>query len=99
MRPGTGHLLNQHYLNTMFPLEAEVRDRETGGFMDMRVEVMGERTGEVEEGYVGVLFGDGDGDERDGVGILGGRGGVMRNARVRDYSRLWLYKDGRVPED
>lgn len=45
-RPGSGHLLNQHYLNAMFPLDDEGRVMETNKFMEMAVNIANHETGE-----------------------------------------------------
>ncbi|KAF1975232.1 hypothetical protein BU23DRAFT_503818, partial [Bimuria novae-zelandiae CBS 107.79] len=110
IRPGTGHLLNQHYLNSIFPLDQNMRVREHNSFMDMNVRFTSDGAMErVREGYVEMLLG---GEEAMDGAIVKDRGnGVSDLARswpvaarrvtprVRDCSRLWLYRNGGSPED
>ncbi|RYP62855.1 hypothetical protein DL771_009549 [Monosporascus sp. 5C6A] len=101
--PTGGHQFSQHYLNGMFPL---ARDESTGKFvgcadsnefMDTVVEV----------GEVGVSGGmrDAEALEAAGVTVHGSfykpleediRDGKVR---VKDLSRLWLYRNGRSPPE
>ncbi|KAI9372603.1 hypothetical protein BJX61DRAFT_542545 [Aspergillus egyptiacus] len=66
VRPGTGHLLNQHYLDHIFTLGPDNRVLDSNDFMDMEM-------GASEPG--------------------------SQRRRVKDVSRLWLYRNGRSPED
>lgn len=93
-----GHLLCQHYLNAMFPLE---RDRGTGellGCADTNAFMEGEVT-------VGAARGEGGGDEEQqqeapgspGFGMLGREGADSMTRKVKELSRLWQYRNGRSP--
>lgn len=75
-RKGTGHLLNQHYLNAMFPLDENMRVLERNKFMDMEVSPLSNGTGGgVLAAYADGLLGNGNGagggptakDQQDGV--------------------------------
>ncbi|KAL1604070.1 hypothetical protein SLS60_005662 [Paraconiothyrium brasiliense] len=95
MRPGTGHLLNQHYLNAMFPLDKDLRVDEDNEFMETRVDIL--RDGgedNVMEGSVGVLLGNGEG-QAESVR----RREMGKKAKVKYFSRLWEYRNGKSPED
>ncbi|CEL05598.1 hypothetical protein ASPCAL06716 [Aspergillus calidoustus] len=39
VRPGTGHMFNQHYMDTMFTLGADGKVLDTNEFMDMEIDV------------------------------------------------------------
>jgi hypothetical protein len=39
VRPGTGHMFNQHYMDSMFTLGADRRVLDTNEFMDMEIDV------------------------------------------------------------
>ncbi|KAL1867518.1 hypothetical protein Daus18300_006362 [Diaporthe australafricana] len=83
-----GHLLNQHYLNAMFPLERKggggkgelVGCAETNAFMESEV-------------TVGAQEGD---DEPGPPGVLGVEGSTVTR-KVKELSRLWQYRNGRSP--
>ncbi|KAL6302978.1 hypothetical protein BKA93DRAFT_735908 [Sparassis latifolia] len=69
-RGASGHQLDQHYLDTMFPLDAaRTRVREENAFMDAPCEVDAELVA-----------------------------AAARTMRVKELSRLWLYRNGEVPE-
>lgn len=104
IRPGTGHLLNQHYLNSMFPLDENMRVMEHNAFMDMEVKYRRDcADDESREGYVEMLSGMGASADDTVVedvelGMREMEGRAMAH-RVRDYSRLWLYRNGNSPKD
>ncbi|KAL4879428.1 hypothetical protein BJY04DRAFT_96062 [Aspergillus karnatakaensis] len=72
VRPGTGHLLNQHYLNNMFTLGSDGKVLDSNPFMEMEIEV----PDSAEEGSKG----------------------PSKRVRVKDVSRLWLYRNGGSPK-
>jgi hypothetical protein len=112
VRSGMGHLLNQHYLNAMFPLGKNKRVLENNRFMDADVNLTGE----------GVMN-----KARDGVfeTLEQGRNGsveaiteevpvkrslstvdstlaaksALQKPKVRDFSRLWEYRNGGIPDN
>lgn len=91
-----GHLLCQHYLNAMFPLE---RDGETGELVGCA------DTNAFMEGDVTVAARGEDLDGGDDVdeqlpaspGMLGREGAVTMTRKVKELSRLWQYRNGRIP--
>lgn len=91
-----GHLLCQHYLNAMFPLE---RDGETGELVGCA------DTNAFMEGDVTVAARGEDPDGGDDVdeqlpaspGMLGREGAVTMTRKVKELSRLWQYRNGRIP--
>lgn len=111
VRPGKGHQLNQHYLDTIFPLDSSgrfTRDPRKGDFMDMVVRIVPDDTESPNrEGPELSLKVGREGDHQESfeghkvssppeqVGLLKSRRHVER--RVRDYSRLWLYRNGGKP--
>ncbi|KAF2634674.1 hypothetical protein P280DRAFT_494167 [Massarina eburnea CBS 473.64] len=106
IRPGTGHLLNQHYLSAMFPLDEHNRVREYSEFMDMDVDFdADEADSNVRENYMETLLNDGEDiqgvavveDRRDGVRWL--EDGEASGMRVSAFSRLWCYRNGMSPRD
>lgn len=114
IRPGTGHLLNQHYLNAMFPLDDHKRVKEQNKFMDMQVMFSSDGAEHrARDGFVETLLNNGNGasgaiveDLQAGVIPLSVRAGDSFASRaeplkpkVRDFSRLWSYRNGGSPED
>lgn len=115
IRPGTGHLLNQHYLTNMFPLDKDNRVMENNEFMGMDVSFTSDGAEEqVREGYLETMLNNGVGsnsaiveDRHNGVKtslINGPRrvsifGSNTQKHKVRKFSRLWRYRNGRSPED
>ncbi|PFH55636.1 hypothetical protein XA68_17910 [Ophiocordyceps unilateralis] len=79
-----GHLLNQHYLDGMFPLK---KDAQTGQFIgaDEENEFMDEL----------VVQGGGDGSDENN----NNNNNNYNSVRVRDLSRLWRYRNGRSPTE
>jgi hypothetical protein len=120
LAPGSGHLLNQHYLYKMFALNPErTACADTNDFMEMEVRVNKHDVEEEDdrESVWGSLV---DGDEGSaevvkdkGVAFVGDvnapvkpvvmgarKDGVsVKRFQVKDFSRLWLYRNGGEPED
>ncbi|RDW89839.1 uncharacterized protein DSM5745_01614 [Aspergillus mulundensis] len=71
VREGSGHMFNQHYLGTMFPLGPDRKVLDTNRFMDTEIEIPGS-------------FADGS--------------SITQTVKVREVSRLWLYRNGGSPE-
>lgn len=91
-----GHLLCQHYLNAMFPLERDgrtgkpVRCAETNDFMEAEVTVRG-------RGWGGGDNADDDGQPPGSPGMLGREGAETMTRKVKELSRLWQYRNGKSP--
>ncbi|KAF2682562.1 hypothetical protein K458DRAFT_306664 [Lentithecium fluviatile CBS 122367] len=116
IRPGTGHLLNQHYLNCIFPLGPDQHVAENSPFMNMEAVFTsdGEQEG-TRKGYWETLRNGGERtngavveDRRDGVERVGSWGVQTPvvpskekegKPKVKDFSRLWRYRNGRSPKD
>ncbi|KAF9887378.1 hypothetical protein FE257_010233 [Aspergillus nanangensis] len=97
IRPGSGHQLVQHYMDAMFPLGPDKRALESNPFMDMEVEVT-ETPGCSEnesngDDQVGGIY---DGSCR---ALTNGKGIGIRGLKVRDLSRLWMYRNGQRPAE
>lgn len=94
-----GHLLCQHYLNAMFPLERDAGTGEIVGCAETNAFMEGEVTvGARGEGGPGV---DGDDEQQPpaspGFGMLGREGADSMTRKVKELSRLWQYRNGRSP--
>ncbi|KKY29644.1 hypothetical protein UCDDA912_g10440 [Diaporthe ampelina] len=98
-RDGSGHQLNQHYLDNMFPLDKAMKGvevTEDGGplactFMDTEVDVINDpremdKIRGKRRGYKNQWLED-------------GLNGVVSKHKVYQLSRLWSYTNGRRPED
>lgn len=112
-RKGSGHLLNQHYLNYMFPLGPDNRALDKNDFMETEIdldhdELDDDREG-LEDSLCDLLSGsesDSSGDERaivDDVNspvvpVVPNRH-MPKHPKVKDFSRLWQYRNGREPKD
>ncbi|KAL4900916.1 hypothetical protein BDW74DRAFT_88709 [Aspergillus multicolor] len=72
VREGSGHMFNQHYLGTMFPLGPDKRVLDENRFMNTEIEIPGS-------------FEDGS--------------SATQMVKVREVSRLWLYRNGGSPEE
>ncbi|KAF1809628.1 hypothetical protein P152DRAFT_441467 [Eremomyces bilateralis CBS 781.70] len=97
----SGHLLNQHYLAECFPLDENDRVLESNPFMDMVVEHAGEA--EEREHFTTELQSRG-GDEVEEPVVADVNSplspthtATLHTHRVKDFSRLWLYRNGRSP--
>lgn len=92
VRVGSGHLLNQHYLDAMFTLGPDRKVLESNQFMDMEVETNFEKLPkhECEETLLPISgIGDRSRNDQNHVQIL----------RLKDFSRLWEYRNGQSPSD
>lgn len=114
-RPGTGHLLNQHYLNNMFPLGPDQRVLQTNDFMEMELNISkGDKHSHARESIWPSLYSGGV-EAEENVAILEDINSpisrvsttsidsaftsnrVQNPHKVKDFSRLWLYRDGGSP--
>lgn len=109
-----GHQFCQHYLDGMFPLDKDPKTgrfigaAEDNGFMESEVQIGSDgdaskhETGAFDISWRGTRgFGSGDvaGDvdvHDDGPASRPAAGAVVK---VKDLSRLWQYRNGRIPED
>ena len=113
VNPATGHLLNQHYLNAMFPLGEDKRVREDNSFMDMDVIFAGNAV-DAPEGFLDRLSQNGQtvvGAEvvdihspvepisrKKTEDVLAAKL-ANRKFKVREFSRLWCYRNGGSPDN
>jgi hypothetical protein len=115
--PSSGHLLNQHYLHAMFPLDPNTRTcLDSNAFMEMDVYI-GVDDLKV-EGREGVRKSLTVKDEKDRVAFVGDANSPVspikrtwslmgdpehgipgRPLKVKDFSRLWQYRNGQVPDE
>ena len=106
-----GHQFCQHYLDGMFPLARDAATGEFTGaadasdFMDSVVQLgqEGDAARDMREAfeisYLGAR-GFGSGAYEEAVEVHGsGRRRSRRTVRVKDLSRLWLYRNGKSPLD
>jgi hypothetical protein len=96
VQDASGHMLNQHYLDTMFASDADGRTLDENDFMDSEVRFPIEQLGERgnEEGVISTIrcsHGRSEDDIRDNYGC------DKRPIKVKDLSRLWLYRNGMSP--
>ncbi|KAF2498374.1 hypothetical protein BU16DRAFT_579510 [Lophium mytilinum] len=112
-RNGSGHLLNQHYLSAMFPLGPDSRVLEDSDFMNSEVEIVGAGMSTAREGAESTVRAGSDEAvavvEDVNSPILPIKiassesqfdpGRMLHPARVKDISRLWLYRNGMSPSD
>lgn len=104
VRPSSGHLLNMHYLNNMFTLGSDKKVLDSNPFMDMEVEPWA---------TAGINGYDGPPHRaryrptiaRDEAFLPAElslqrtqTNGTDRVLRVKDFSRLWQYRNGRCPK-
>lgn len=107
-----GHQFCQHYLDGMFPLERDAKSgkflgaAESNEFMDSIVQVgmEGDVSRNSREAFAMSWLGNdgfGSGDIVDGVDVHDDGEAIdhKREIRVKDLSRLWLYRNGRSPDD
>ncbi|KAJ5648853.1 uncharacterized protein N7484_002576 [Penicillium longicatenatum] len=89
IRAGSGHLLNQHYLDTMFTLGPDHKVLENNPFMDLEVETKSDCTphDNCEDTLLPI----------SATGLL--QENPPPKLRVKDYSRLWHYRNGGLPSD
>lgn len=91
-RGDEGHLLCQHYLNAMFPLERDAKTRELVGCAETNAFMEGEVT-------VGARAEGGEEQQQQPLspGMLGREGAGTMTRKVKELSRLWQYRNGRSP--
>lgn len=104
VRPGSGHMLNQHYLDNIFTLGPDHKVLASNAFMDMEVkpkmDVLADRTNgkwiktdEHREETLQPI----PGHERPRL-PKDEESPAHQIRRVKDYSRLWQYRNGGSPE-
>ncbi|OOQ86445.1 hypothetical protein PEBR_21396 [Penicillium brasilianum] len=107
VRPGSGHLMNQHYLDNMFTLGSDRRVLDSNPFMDMKVETKSNITIERRGAGPGPLD-DSDEPTDETLFPIANSKSLLRNGvavdeddtqalRVKDFSRLWQYRNGGSP--
>ncbi|RHZ53247.1 uncharacterized protein CDV56_103957 [Aspergillus thermomutatus] len=106
VRPGSGHQFIQHHLDTMFTLGKDMKTLDTNDFMEMEVEVQldGSNRPETDRRDTGDRL---DHDEIDfpydemtaNGSLLQTDAYLSRKMKVKDLSRLWLYRNGASPID
>ncbi|KAJ5157972.1 uncharacterized protein N7500_007623 [Penicillium coprophilum] len=105
VRPNSGHLLNMHYLDNMFTLGPDMRVLDSNPFMEMEVEpwatagingydgpphrIRYQPTIARDEAFLPAALSL-QRSQTNGVGQL---------LRVKDFSRLWQYRNGGHPKD
>jgi hypothetical protein len=94
-RPGGGHMFNQHLLDNMFPLGPDKRALDRCAFMDAEIsqEPSPTRRERLESS---IRSSSGSSFVFDTNSPIGPSEQVLR---VRDLSRLWLYRNGGSPPD
>lgn len=98
-RVGSGHQLNQHYLDNMFPLDEDMHRVAAaddgaplaGTFMDTEVEVQNDPI------KIDRIRGKLRGYKNQS--LENGLNGVVSKKKAYQLSRLWSYTNGRRPED
>lgn len=116
--PNNGHLLNQHYLHDMFPLDKEHnRALDTSPFMEMEMDLSSSDEQDVAREGLESSFLCSSG-LAEGVDTLvtdvnspispvihrsstssDSNGQMERRWKVKDFSRLWQYRNGASPPD
>jgi hypothetical protein len=110
-----GHLLNQHYLNIIFPLRKDFTVMEDNAFMNQSIELAnhgadGKARESMSESLVNfgkgtrdvcAEYGDNDGET---IGLAGAQSLLKAKMnggmpKVKELSRLWQYRNGMRPED
>lgn len=103
VRPGSGHLMNQHYLDNMFTLGPDHKVLESNPFMDMKVET---KTDIIPGRSNGIRSKPDENCEETLLPIPGLErhpsqqdegDDVHQVLRVKDFSRLWQYRNGGSP--
>lgn len=87
IRAGSGHLLDQHYLDTMFTLGPDHKVLENNPFMDMEVETKSDCTPHENCEETLLPISSTGSQQENHLPVL----------RVKDYSRLWQYRNGGIP--
>ena len=104
-RPGSGHQLNQHYMDNMFPLGPDGKALEKNDFMDSEVRFQQAPTpDDPGESLLSSLQCDNTPeatvvDENSPIDVTHGRHKQINGLKlkVKDFSRLWHYRNGRSP--
>ncbi|KAJ5131537.1 uncharacterized protein N7515_007576 [Penicillium bovifimosum] len=104
VRPGSGHVLNMHYLDKMFTLGPDKKALDSNPFMDMEVEPWATADirddGPLHRARYQPIIGR---DETFLPPELSRQrpqvNGVNRVRRVKDFSRLWQYRNGGSPKN
>lgn len=104
VRPGSGHLMNQHYLDNMFTLGPNRKVLESNSFMDMEVEAKIDAA----SGCTNSIQKEPDEHREETLLPIPGLDGLLPQQdeahdirpvlRVKDFSRLWQYRNGGSPE-
>jgi hypothetical protein len=106
VRPGSGHQFVQHHLDTMFTLGKDMKVLDTNEFMEMEVEVQPDESNRPKADATDT----GDKVEHDEIdypydemtanaSLLQTDGHPRRKMKVKELSRLWLYRNGASPID
>ncbi|TID16928.1 hypothetical protein E6O75_ATG09694 [Venturia nashicola] len=108
LSPSSGHLFNQHYLHYMFPLdETRRRVADENAFMDMDVRLNRYDAGREDIADATTIATAGEDD--NSIAFVGDVNkpvapivrlkatGKAERLRVRDFSRLWQYRNGGTP--
>ncbi|KAJ5100062.1 hypothetical protein N7532_007063 [Penicillium argentinense] len=98
IRPGTGHMMNQHYLDTMFTLGSDLRVLESNPFMDMEVDVKRVDLSVEHDGHRDMTLLPVPDREVRSLGLDQGQNKSPQILRVKDFSRLWQYRNGGSPD-
>lgn len=104
IRPGSGHLMNQHYLDNMFTLGSDRKVLKSNPFMDMTVEAKPEINIQSRGAGSGLQGSFGEPLEATLTPMVKSERGVAidetdhQTLRVKDFSRLWQYRNGGSPE-
>ncbi|KAF7720158.1 Uncharacterized protein PECH_007415 [Penicillium ucsense] len=108
VRPGSGHLMNQHCLDNMFTLGPDKKVLESNAFMDMKVEKSSDRDALLGRESLTPAGGLDEPDEET-LSPLAQSAPVFQNGtplagqdytklQVKDFSRLWQYRNGGSPD-
>lgn len=113
----TGHLLNQHYLQQMFPLGRDGRCLDKNEFMEMEVDVnLEDLSAEGREDLMNSLAQGASANLQSHIAYVGDinspispvhrtlsllrdDGHPTRPLKIKDFSRLWQYRNGGSPDD
>jgi hypothetical protein len=110
VRPGSGHQFNQHYFDNMFPLDPRsgFGASEDNAFMKMQLDLCSHDADDGTDDILSLVdSSDNHADIGQVVRVFSNRGlisATMGNSRrlgsvwqVQDFSRLWLYRNGKSP--
>lgn len=105
VRPNSGHLLNMHYLSNMFTLGPDMKVLDSNPFMDMEVEpwatagINGHTGPPHRVRYQPTIARDEAFLPAELSLQRSQPNGVDRVLRVKDFSRLWQYRNGGCPKE